>query len=170
MMQTSTTSKNDSFAIQVVGRPSSPVFDPADETAGLIRVGGFRETFPMALGYWSVNEYVASWKRALALLEDSGDAVACLVASMVDPQKGNFVNCWPLYRNGDTVLVQNAIIFLQELSAAFDPDNPWLSVEPHSVVDEDGNRISEWSVALSDVRNFRESGLYLVDRNGGDGA
>lgn len=124
----------------------------------------------MALGYWSVDEYVASWERALAFLEDSEDAVACLVASMVDPREGNFVNCWPLYRRGDTVLVQNAIIFLHELSTAFDPNMPWLSVEPHSVVDEDGNRISEWLAAFSEVQRFRESGLYLADRNDGDDA
>lgn len=123
----------------------------------------------MALGYWSVDEYVASWKRALDFLEDSEDAVACLVASMVDPREGNFVNCWPLYRRGEAVLVQNAIIFLRELSTTFDPDRPWLSVEPHSSVDEDGNRISEWSVDLSEVLSFRETGLYMADRNGGDG-
>ncbi|GGL86356.1 hypothetical protein [Micromonospora yangpuensis] len=170
MMQTSTTSKNDNFAIRAIGWPPLSGFDSADEAIGLISVGGFREKFPMGLSYWSVDEYVASWKRALALLEDSENAVACLVASMVDPQKGNFVNCWPLYRIGDTVLVQNAIIFLQELSAAFDPDKPWLSVEPHSVMDENGNRISEWPVAYSDVRRFCDTGLFLASRNGGVGA
>lgn len=51
--------------------------------------------------------------------------------------------CLPLYRDGDTVFIQNSLIFLDELSQAFDIENPWLSIGPRNVVNEDGVRISE---------------------------
>ncbi|WP_244501203.1 hypothetical protein [Streptomyces sp. TP-A0874] len=36
------------------------------------------------------------------------------------------------------------------------PQEPWRYVEHRSTVDEDGNRISDWSTSISQVRRFRE--------------
>jgi hypothetical protein len=46
------------------------------------------------------------------------------------------------------------LIFLDELPAEFDPARPWLSVQPRSTVDEDGNRISEWHTDMAAIRAF----------------
>ncbi|MDI6097072.1 hypothetical protein QLQ12_00425 [Actinoplanes sp. NEAU-A12] len=166
-MQNSTTSRSDGFAIQVVPVGSSA--EPhavAREAIGSITIGPFSESFPISLNFWAVEDYVASWKHALAALEESADSTVCLVASMVDPQDGNFVNCWPVYRSGDIVRVQNSIIFFEDLTETFDPGTPWLSVAAHSVIDEDGNRISEWSTTMSEIRRFRDHGAYFADASG----
>ena len=55
---------------------------------------------------------------------------------------------------GDDIFVQNAVIFLEDLTGSFDPARPWLSVHPHASVDEDGNNVSEWLTDLSQVRSF----------------
>ncbi|MFJ8932088.1 hypothetical protein ACIRLA_36515 [Streptomyces sp. NPDC102364] len=80
-----------------------------------------------------------------------------LVASITDPESSNFISCWPVYREGDLVYVQNSLIFLDELTEPFDPQAPWKSVEPRSEVDEGGNRISQWVTSAFAVRQFRES-------------
>jgi hypothetical protein len=121
---------------------------------GRITVDGFFETFEMSLTFWNAEEYRASWRDALGELGKRDNATSCLVSSITDPSTSNFVFCWPLYRNGDDVFVQNAVIFLEDLTESFDPARPWLSVRPHASVDEDGNRISEWLTDMSEVRRF----------------
>ncbi|MGW6534080.1 hypothetical protein [Streptomyces venezuelae] len=79
---------------------------------------------------------------------------SCLVTSITDPATADFVFCWPLYRRGTDVYVQNAVVFLGELADAFRPTEPWLSVEPRGTVDEDGNEISEWRTTIDEVRAF----------------
>ena len=139
------------FSIQVVELAH---LDDPSTALGRITVGGFFETFEMSLTFWNADGYRASWRDALAVLGQRDNAISCLVSSITDPSTSNFVFCWPLYRNGDDVFVQNAVIFLEELTESFDPARPWRSVRPHASVDEDGNRISEWLTDMSQVRSF----------------
>lgn len=124
---------------------------------GRISVGDFSESFEMALGWWNADLYRASWRKALDVLEFGDDAVSCLVSFITDPSVSNFIFCWPLYRKSDTVFVQNAVLFLDELPEPFDASHPWLSVRPRAVRDEDGNRISEWTTSMVEIRRFRKS-------------
>jgi hypothetical protein len=59
-----------------------------------------------------------------------------------------------MYREGDDVYIQNAIIFLDETEGVFDPEAPWSFVEPRHRIDEDGNRISEWVTSMDSLREF----------------
>lgn len=156
-------SRNNGFAIEVIDRPASG--DAAGgfpEAVGRIRVGDFVESFPMNLSYWGTEDYVRSWRRALRILEESDTAVSCLVSSITEPETSNFVFCWPLYRQGDDVFVQNAVIFLEgagvdaDVEMPFRADAPWLSVRPRTVVDEDGNRVSEWRTEMAVIREFSD--------------
>lgn len=108
----------------------------------------------MDLSYWSVPEYQESWINALTVIDAESDSTSCLISSITDPENSNFIFCWPLYRDGDDVYIQNSIIFLEELSGEFAPEEPWRFVEPRSTVDEDGNKISEWKTSIGAVREF----------------
>ncbi|KND39281.1 hypothetical protein IQ63_04645 [Streptomyces acidiscabies] len=114
----------------------------------------------MDLSFWSVREYRRSWESALREIEFSEKATSCLIASITDPAVSNFISCWPMYRDGDVIYVQNSLIFLDELHEPFDPQEPWRYVEPHREVDEDGNRVSEWVTSVAKVRQFRESSAW----------
>jgi len=76
------------------------------------------------------------------------------MTSMTDPENSNFLTCWPMYREGEDVYVQNAIIFLDEIEGAFDPATPWDYVGPRHEIDEDGNKISEWTTSMGSLREF----------------
>ncbi|MEW2158619.1 hypothetical protein AB0950_25585 [Streptomyces sp. NPDC007189] len=152
--RTSTTSRNDAFSIRVVSVPSPSEVAMGGSAVGRITVRDFQDDFLMDLTYWSVEQYEASWVRALQLLETSNDATSCLISSMTDPASSNFVFCWPLYRCGDVVYIQNSIIFMDQLTEQFNPDDPWRSVEQRSTIDEDGHVISEWQTSIDEVRNF----------------
>lgn len=144
--------------IEVIGFPAANDATASPPQAlGQIRVGEFAETFLMSLTCWTVDDYRSSWDKAMRRLEGARDATSCLVASITDPAVTNFLPCWPMYRDGNDVYVQNSIIFLDQLDEPFDVWEPWRYVEARQSVDEDGNRISQWATSVSEVRRFRES-------------
>ncbi|MGQ4483939.1 hypothetical protein [Streptomyces sp. SAS_276] len=144
MTRISTTSSHEGFAIELVSAGT-----------GKIVVHDFTETFPMDLTFWGSEQYKESWASALHRLEEADVATSCLISSIADPKTANIISCWPLYRCQDEIFVQNSLIILDELDGAFEPDNPWLSVGPREVVDENGNRISEWRTDIAAVQKFR---------------
>jgi hypothetical protein len=142
------------FSIQVVSVPSPEEVEVGGGAVGRIVVREFAEGFPMDLTYWGVGQYCASWLKALRFLEGEDDATSCLISSITDPENSNLIFCWPLYRSGDIVYVQNSIIFIEDLDGGFVADEPWRFVEPRSTVDEDGREISEWQTTVDEVRDF----------------
>ena len=88
------------------------------------------------------------------MLDAGPRSASCLMASMTDPRISNFVVSWPMYREGEDVYIQNAIIFLDEVGEAFDPAAPWECAGPRCGRDEDGSRASEWVTSMSSLREF----------------
>jgi len=143
------------FAIEM--DEDNPSLDPNGvpyEVFGRISVDDFSEVFRASLGYWAPADYRRSWVRAFDVIAESEQAAACLVTSMADPGTVDFVMCWPLYRVGDSVHIQNKLIILDQLASALDPEAPWLSIGPRVTVDEDGNPLSEWEVPFASVAEF----------------
>lgn len=157
-MQSVTTSKIDGFSIEVIDDPVSEGADPLTSNAvGRIRVGSFTEIFHMAMSFWSAEYYRRSWEGALREIERSEGASSCLISSITDPPLINFIFCWPLYREGEVIYVQNSLVILDELDEPFDLQEPWRWTRPRREINEDGHRISQWMTSASEVRKFRES-------------
>jgi CdiI N-terminal domain len=150
-------SSRSSFGIGFVNSTGDRV-----QATAQIRIGDSVEDFAADLGYWSTSDYLASWRSALELLEKEEVAKSCLVASITDPQTSNYFSCWPLYRSGEDVFVQNAISFFAELGDRFDPRAPWTSVGPRELEDDDGNRISEWRTTMHDIRGYLTELRFLM--------
>jgi len=143
------------FVIEVRPRPEAGgEGDGSAGAFGRIVIGDFAETFVVPVGFWGESDYRASWRRAFEVLETGPRAVSCLMTSMTDPATSNFLTCWPMYREGEDVYVQNAIVFLDEIEGPFDPEAPWGSLEPRQGTDDDGNRISEWATSMGSLREF----------------
>ncbi|MDN5385716.1 hypothetical protein QEP66_27245 [Streptomyces sp. LB8] len=113
----------------------------------------------MDLSFWSVSEYRRSWIHALNRLDGQESVDSCLVTSITDPASSNFIFCWPIYRRGEEVFVQNSLIFLDEICGQFNVEEPWLHIGPRCTVNEDGARISEWKTDISEVRRFMRDDL-----------
>jgi hypothetical protein len=73
---------------------------------------------------------------------------------MTDPEISNFLVRWPMYRDGEAVYLQNALILLSELEVDFDAKEPWAAIGPHHIIDEDGNKVSEWETSMDSLRDF----------------
>jgi hypothetical protein len=143
------------FAIELQSRPEAgEANDGSAEASGKIIIGDFTEAFSIPLGFWGVSDYRHSWQQAFEVLNGNLHSTSCLMTSMTDPRQSNFLVCWPMYREGEDVYIQNAIIFLDEIEQAFDPAAPWGSVGPRRGIDEDGNRVSEWITSMDSLREF----------------
>jgi hypothetical protein len=143
------------FAIELQSQTEAGVGNgDSAEASGRIVIGDFTETFRIPLGFWEESDYRRSWRRAFEVLNADPHATSCLMTSMTDPGDSNFLGCWPMYREGEDVYVQNAIIFLDEIEQDFDPAAPWGCVGPRQSIDEDGNKVSEWITSMSSLREF----------------
>ncbi|WP_420809079.1 hypothetical protein [Amycolatopsis suaedae] len=71
-----------------------------------------------------------------------------------DPSAVRFMWGWPLYRAGEVVYVHDNLIIPDELSSPFDLERPWQSIPERTVVDEDGNAVSEWVTSMGEIRDF----------------
>ncbi|MFD7918151.1 hypothetical protein ACFV3R_02820 [Streptomyces sp. NPDC059740] len=145
-----------SFSIAFTGQVAD--YDPS-VAVGEITLGEHGETFHAEVGFWQISDYESSWASALARVTSESVITSCLVTSISNPEHANFIAVWPMYRFGDTIHVQNQMVFLDELTEPFDPARPWDYVDDFEVVDEDGNDISDWVVSVSEVVDFMNAGL-----------
>lgn len=76
------------------------------------------------LSYWGIGEYESSWRDSLQVIFYGEEMDSCLISSITDPETSNFILCWPLYRRGRDVIIQNSTIFLDELRGDFNPLEP----------------------------------------------
>ena len=143
------------FSIEL--QPSQEVGEKSNrptEASGRITISDFTETFTVPLGFWDESDYRRSWRQAFEVLNANSHSTSCLMTSMTDPRNSNFLVCWPMYREGEDVYIQNTIIFLDEIEGDFDPATPWSYVGPRQGIDEDGNKISEWITSFDSLREF----------------
>jgi len=141
-----------SFSIRFLPEPTGTEFGE-EVQYGEIVIGTFHERFHASLSLWSDFKYKQSWYQGLRRI--LGTAMkSCLITSMYDPRKANFIIWWPLYRKDNLVYIQNQMLFLDQLYVPFDEKRPWLSVRNRNTTDEEGNKISEWSRNIADVGPF----------------
>jgi CdiI N-terminal domain len=127
---------------------------------GKIVIDSFCETFTASLSSWTREQYDRHWNTALERLIDGADRSA-LITSYIEPPTeagpNDFLVWWPLYRDGDTVYVQNHLLFFGKLKAQFLLERSWESLSDRQVMNDEGQKISEWVTTVQDIRNFLDS-------------
>ena len=118
---------------------------------GKIEIGSYSETFSASLVKWSQTEYEEHWKRALSRIVEGGKHSA-LVTSCVEPTPGGFLVWWPLYREGETVYVQNEMLFFDRLTAPLSLDQPWEALRQRQTANDEGIPVSEWTTTVGELR------------------
>ena len=141
------------FSISLISDPLLELAPGEVASFGVIQIDSFQERFIASLMYWSVDDYKRHWKQAIERILHSSD-VSCLITSMVDPAIATFIFWWPMYRVNETVLIQNQILFLDQLQSPFDEHTPFSFVPKRQTINEDGDVISEWSVRINDLEEF----------------
>ncbi|WP_172657305.1 hypothetical protein [Myxosarcina sp. GI1] len=53
--------------------------------------------------------------------------------------------------------MQNQILFLKEFNRLFDEGHVYDCLSEREIIDEEGNKISEWSVTINDIEDFMKT-------------
>ncbi|BDP41533.1 hypothetical protein DAETH_15020 [Deinococcus aetherius] len=140
------------FDICLLGKPF--LFYDEWVCRGVLRADGFEEEFDTPLTYWNEHNYVEQWCEALRrLIEYEQNAVA-LVTSIRHPDSQNFVFRWILYREGDTVFIQQHVLFAAVAGGRLSSTDAQAHIHRRNRVNEEGYSISEWPVSFEDVGQF----------------
>ncbi|WP_333320708.1 hypothetical protein [Microcoleus sp. B4-C1] len=124
-----------------------------DSCYGSIQIGSFQENFLSSLSFWSMQDYEIHWKKALQRIV-SGYKSSCLITSMYDPTRANFIEWWPICRVENLLYFQDGILLLDSIKIPFDISDPFQYVPEREIYTEQGEKISEWIVTVEDVENF----------------
>lgn len=127
--------------------------EEAPAAYGRIQINTFEEGFLSSLAYWNRSRYEAQWKDGIERILNGADT-SCLIVNMVDPLQANFILWWILYREGNDVHFQNAVLFIDELEGTFDENTPYRHIPARRTRSEEGLPISEWVTSVDDVARF----------------
>lgn len=133
------------FSIKLI-----PSKTPRTANAEII-IDRHKEITEVPLQYWRREQYRQQWQSALDRIV-SGQPTACLITGMYDPKSANFIMWWPMWREGEIVYIQNQILFMDKIRANFNENEPHQYIPKRATVTDEGEKISEWAVKVSDIR------------------
>jgi hypothetical protein len=144
-----------SFSINFLKKTNRSIYLSPNHALGEIVIGDFHERFESPLDYWSVKDYQSQWKEALMRIIE-GHEKSCFITSINNPRSSNFYIWWPIYREDESVFIQNHLFFLGEAQEPFNLYNPYKSVKERVTINGEGQKISEWMVSINEISDFFE--------------
>lgn len=137
-----------------------PYDDPSIPAApGRLVLGKSTEEFLANLSLWRKSDYESHWKRELRAILN-GNSKAALVVSYNDPRAASYTEIWRIYRDREWVHFQNQFLQYRSLPDKFDISEISRYIVNRVLINEDGNRVSEWDVALRDIESFLAGAAY----------
>lgn len=118
---------------------------------GTITIGVFSEPLDIPVHFWKISDYEKHWEKEIQRIKNGATKTA-LITAIFDDQS-HCTETWPLYKKNDHILIQNRLIFPEELKSC-DIDNIANHVHKHETTNEDGNKISEWKIHKQDLYSF----------------
>jgi hypothetical protein len=131
--------------------PFEDVKTPA--ASGVLIMGDSKEGFVSSLYQWSKQQYETQWKQAVRILLE-GNSKAALIIEYLSPDVASHIEWWAMYREGETVYLQNHLLFYGQLEKPFSIENPFESLRDRKTISQEGQQISEWSVSILDIEQF----------------
>ncbi|MEO8031762.1 MAG: hypothetical protein ABJC74_08675 [Gemmatimonadota bacterium] len=117
-----------------------------------LMLGEAREGFEVDLRIWALETYRTHWREAIARLL-AGASFTRLVTSYRGPD-GAYHFTWPMWREGDLVLVHEELVLDEDLATPLNPSTAWEVTAPRRQLTEDGAAISEWEVPISALQDW----------------
>lgn len=105
---------------------------------------------------WTRSDYERQWRDGLKRIV-SGERKSCLITCLPDPGFTDFLMVWPMYRVERWVVFQHKMQ-VDGLPPGFDPARPYQVVDDWISISDDGHKISEWWVTISDLVEFYDNG------------
>ncbi len=140
---------------------------------GEIVIGNFEEIFQIPLCFWRLIDYKKQWKSALEHIKTHDSS--CFIVSIHATAK-NLINdpddldlqLFILYKVGNKIFIQNRFFGWLRLRETrkikklppFDAKSCYSYLPPRETVTPEGEKISEWSISVSDLKHAQVGGKY----------
>jgi hypothetical protein len=122
-----------------------------------IIIGSFSEKLLIPTTYWDVLDYQKQWRSAAnTILTSEPNSASALITSMYEPKNANFITLWSIYREGGTVFIQNKLLFMKDIKGSFKLEKMHEYIGSRVNVNQDGEKISEWSCTIDELKEFRD--------------
>lgn len=142
------------FSIRLLDKSELPI---SSEALGEIRIGEFMENFLVTPVNCSMAQVESAWKTELESLVNGASVVALRTTS-------NFA--WLVYRAGECCVFQEQLLLNQ--IGNISEDGSFVKFPEYRNVTEDGTKISEWYVPLSDIRSYLGLTSHSFERSNVD--
>ena len=146
------------FKIEVISKRAEKI-DGLVSYWGRITIGNFSERFVLSVDSWSLNDYKQQWADGLELIKSN--YVSCLVVLAQNLRTNPLIEMWTLYKERKTVFIQNQLFnreIIRELNLSVDLSNfdtkmayQLVAATPRETLTEEGEKISEWNVDISEI-------------------
>lgn len=148
------------FSITFTDQPLEYPFDDTSIPAapGKLVLGKTTEEFLANLSLWGKSDYESHWARELKALCQGRPKVA-LVVSYEDPKAASNMEIWRVYRDGEWAHFQNQLLPYSNLPQGFEISEMSNYIQDRLVTTAEGERISEWDVAIRDIELFLHSNV-----------
>lgn len=120
---------------------------------GELVLGAFKENFVANLYQLSKQEYEAQWRHAIKTIL-VGRSRSALIVYYTSPDLSDNFEWWMMFREGDIVYFQNQLPWYDQLIRPFSIENLLSQIQDRMTICEDGERISEWTVRLTELEEF----------------
>jgi hypothetical protein len=132
-----------------------PYDDPTTAMAhGLLVLGEAKEYFGSSLYRWSQKDYESQWRHAVKSLLNGGSKAALITEYVGGLEVATHLEWWPMYLVGNTVFVQDQLLFYDQLAEPFSVERAFSFLLDRRTENEEGKKISEWAVGISEVEDF----------------
>ena len=145
------------FAIEVITKKPK-IVDGLLSYWGKITIGDYQDIFVIPLSNWTIEQYKEQWGEGLERIKTHNSS--CIITDIrtvkIRP-KSICVELWFLYKLDSIVFLQNRILggaVLKEMEVdlfPFDLNTFYLRIPPRKNLTENGRKIVEWSVNISDI-------------------
>jgi len=141
------------FAIEFDGEPWIDEDGPWRKVK--LTLDGSMEGECADLTHWSPEDYERQWLRELRAIVFERNRGA-LIVCIHDPSRGERVTSWTMWRKDQQIVFQNRLLFKLDICSSFRPERVVDHIGEYRAFNEDGRRLSEWSVPISSVRSFSQ--------------
>lgn len=122
---------------------------------GKITIGDFEEYFYMPTDSWTLDNYKQQWRKGLERIKNHD--ISCLITSVYKLKTVAAIEWWKLYKVNNIIYIQNQLFGGSEIlnpsnHSPFDIQTCYQYIPPRRIIDEeDGRKISEWSVEVDEI-------------------
>ena len=143
------------FSIRVFA-PPAPFDTDLSQVTGTLIVGDARLGFRLDLRRWRVSDYQYQWKAGIDRLARGAASSALMTAYRDDDPAPHLM--WALWRDAGRIHVQPHCVLPSELTARFNPFDPYAHIGSRIPATEESLPIPEWSV---DLDRFLAAALHI---------